>query len=107
MVTFCSSRLRKYLDFRNNLNRSFHPTYSTPNGNSSAQSTPSVIRRQDVPPSPDTIRGSKTLMKLNKALDARDATQATGFLFGSGTTNTKNGPLADFFDKREKWSFYT
>lgn len=40
--------------------------------NSSAQSTPSVIRRQDVPPSPDTIRGSKTLMKLNKALDARD-----------------------------------
>ena len=48
------------------------PPPSTP-----TSSTP-VSNRRDVPPSPDTgtgIRGSKTLMRLNKALDERDKNQ--------------------------------
>ena len=38
---------------------------------SSNQATP-VASRRDVPPSPDTIRGSKTFMRLNKELDQRE-----------------------------------
>lgn len=44
----------------------------TPTQPSSTQATP-VVSRRDVPPSPDnSIRGSKTFMRLNKELDNRE-----------------------------------